>query len=207
MKGDSAATSHYLRPQDKECLTDITNYSGPSVMLPDADKISPSHQGTLNIHDDLSSAAKVGTILPQLKSSSLLSLGQLCDDGCEVLLRKKNLYALKNKQIILKGYRNNTDGLWDIPVAKHSIQSANLSKPPLYSALHLTSATTELTPKDTIKDHNINDSSLRLVHANPKDTLQQDIKNSQLAKINPSINVILRKKQPTFSMGLLIWAI
>ena len=104
MKGDSAATSHYVRPEDKECLTSITKYSGPSVMLPDADKIAPSHQGVLSIHKDLSQAAKVGTVLPQLKSSSLLSLGQLCDDGCNVLLNKKKLYPLKEKQIILQGF-------------------------------------------------------------------------------------------------------
>ena len=76
MKGDSGATNHYIRTQDKAILKNIVNYSGPSVLLPDADKISPSHQGALNIHQDLTNAACVGTILPNLKSSSLLSLGQ-----------------------------------------------------------------------------------------------------------------------------------
>ena len=78
-------------------------------MLPDADKITPSHQGSLNLHNKLSQAAKVGTILPQLKSSSLLSLGQLCDDGCDVLLQRNKLYALKDKEIILEGFRNKID--------------------------------------------------------------------------------------------------
>jgi len=142
MKGDSAATSHYVRPEDKACLSKIKNYSGPSVTLPDADKIAPSHQGILNIHSNLSHAATVGTVLPQLKSASLLSLGQLCDDGCDVLLHKNNLYAMKDKEIILKGFRNKTDGLWDIPVAKTSLQSDHFKIPQAHAALYLSSTNT-----------------------------------------------------------------
>ena len=85
MKGDSAATNHYIRPQDQACLTDIKNYTGPSVLLPDADAIPPSHQGSLNLHKNLSLEASIGTVLPKLKSSSLLSMGQLCDDNCVVV--------------------------------------------------------------------------------------------------------------------------
>ena len=44
-------------------------------------------------------------------------MGQLCDDGCKVLLDKNYLWAFKNSKIILKGYRStNGDGLWDIPI-------------------------------------------------------------------------------------------
>ena len=75
MKGDSAATSHYVRPQDKDCLFSITKYTGPAVTLPDVDRIAPSHQGVINTHKKLSRATTVGTVLPQLQSSSLLSLG------------------------------------------------------------------------------------------------------------------------------------
>ena len=98
MKGDSGATSHYVRDQDKACLTNPTPYSGPSVLLPDADSIPPSQQGTLTLHHDLSRQAQIGTVLPQLQSSSLLSLGQLCDDGCDVILnkRKSSMVTLGN---------------------------------------------------------------------------------------------------------------
>ena len=63
-KGDSAATSHYIRPQDKACLQQIKPHVGPPVTLPDADQIKPSHQGSLNLNDKLSKEAKLGTILP-----------------------------------------------------------------------------------------------------------------------------------------------
>ena len=214
MKGDSAATSHYIRPEDKDCLSKIINYSGPSVTLPDADKIAPSHQGTLNIHSNLSHAATVGTVLPQLKSASLLSLGQLCDDGCDVLLHKNNLYALKDKEIILQGFRNKTDGLWDIPVAKTSLQSDHFKLPQSHSALYL-SSTNAVTPspiahivrKPKEKDTYIHTYAALndLIDINETNMLvdnqlRQDEKTLQVAKINPSVNVILRKKQPQLDL-------
>ena len=84
MKGDSAASGHYIRQQDAACLNSIHPYQGPSVTLPDADTINPTHQGDLPLKG-LSPPGRKGTILPDLKSASLISLGQLCDDGCKVL--------------------------------------------------------------------------------------------------------------------------
>ena len=55
-------------------------------------------------------------ILPGLHSANLISLGQLCDDGCYVLLSAESLCAIKNNKVILQGYRNPNDGLWDIPL-------------------------------------------------------------------------------------------
>ena len=57
-------------------------------------------------------------------------MGQLCDNDCEITLTKKDLLAKKNDQIILKGYRNNTDGLWDIPIPvnKSNKSSSHLPK-------------------------------------------------------------------------------
>ena len=49
-KGDSAASRNYWRPNDVECLTNMTHYTGPSVVLPDADTLAPSHQGLINLH-------------------------------------------------------------------------------------------------------------------------------------------------------------
>ena len=55
-------------------------------------------------------------MLPHLKSASLISLGQLCNDNCNIVLNKTKLFVLKNNQLLLQGYRNNQDGLWDIPL-------------------------------------------------------------------------------------------
>ena len=60
-------------------------------------------------------------ILPQLKSASLISIGQLCDDNCDVHLNKTKLVAIKNDKVILEGTGNYVDGLWDIPVHKQTV--------------------------------------------------------------------------------------
>ena len=75
-------------------------------------------------------------ILPKLLSSSLISLGQLCDDDCDILLNKKILLAMKNKKIILKGYRNPNDKLWDIPIEKDLISPINYLMIPLHPAIY-----------------------------------------------------------------------
>ena len=110
-KGDSAASHHYWREEDKKVLDNIESYSGPSVLLPNNSTIAVTSKGQLALSSTLSSRAKNAMILPGLKSASLISIGQLCDDGCNVLLNDKKLYALKNKEIIIEGDRKFSDGL------------------------------------------------------------------------------------------------
>jgi hypothetical protein len=49
-----------------------------------------------------------------MTNSSLISIGQLCDDDCVAILDKRRLQVFKNSKCILMGPRNKTDGLWDI---------------------------------------------------------------------------------------------
>ena len=120
-KADSGATSHYIRMTDADCLKNTKPYIGPAVLLPDAGSIKPSKMGQLSLSSKLSKQAQTATALPELKSSSLISLGQLCDDNCIVLLDKKNMYAIKEDEVLLQGKRNLPDGLWDIPIPKSTI--------------------------------------------------------------------------------------
>ena len=115
-KGDSGATSHYIREEDQSCLLNIQKHQGPTITLPDASTLTSTKLGTLPLPTTLSSKAKYANIVPGLKSASLISLSQLCDDGCDVLLNDKNLYAVKDKQLVLQGFRNKHDKLWDIPL-------------------------------------------------------------------------------------------
>lgn len=88
-KGDSAATSHYWRSEDITCLKHMKPITGPRVTLPDNTTLTSDQEGQLSLNSKLSSNAQRATILSNLKSSSLISLGQLCDDNCEILLNKK----------------------------------------------------------------------------------------------------------------------
>ena len=94
-------------------------------MLPDVGTIELTLQGQLFLSKKLSAQSQWPTALPKLRSSSLVSLGQLCDDNCTIVLDKTKLVAIKNDEIILRERRNNLDGLWDIPIGKTRIQSEN----------------------------------------------------------------------------------
>ena len=90
-------------------------------------------------------------ILPKLRSSSLISMGQLCDDGFEVVLTQNDLTVVKGNKIILRGKRNPTDGLWDIPIEKTTITSDNVVLPTTYLALYLKPGNgNKITPRQKI---------------------------------------------------------
>ena len=94
-KGDSGATKHYWRPKDKDVLNDLELFQGAKVTLPNNVSIQSTEKGNIPFSAKLSASAKDASILPGLESSSLVSLGQLCDDDCEILLNKKSLFVIK----------------------------------------------------------------------------------------------------------------
>ncbi len=125
LKGDSGATNHYLSPDAKLALNQLHRNSSIKVSLPDASILTSTHSGFLNI-PQLSPAATAAHILPGLLNNSLLSLGQLADDNCLILLSKKYLHVFKNFELILQGLRNTTDGLWDVPLPSPKIPALPL---------------------------------------------------------------------------------
>ncbi len=124
-KADSGASQHYIRATDAHILQNSCPVAGPSVYLPDMEKITATHKGFLPI-SNLTSTATQAHVFPALKSASLLSLGQLCDDDCTILLNKYSLHVFKNLQRILFGVRNRQDGLWNISLPPPTRQFANV---------------------------------------------------------------------------------
>ena len=98
-KGDSAASKNYWREEDIKILSNVQPYSGQSVILPDGDLLAPSQKGLLPLSNEFSNEAKEATVLKALKSSSLVSLGQICDDNCTIILDKEKLVALKSPNV------------------------------------------------------------------------------------------------------------
>ena len=136
-----------------------------NAMLPNASKRSPSVQVKLPLSNKLSHKAKNAIVLPELKSSPLTSLWQLCDCDCQVQLDKKQLKVYKCNQVVLKGTRNLSDGLWDMPM------QSNYALPPSYPSMH-----SPLSKKKT---------NLSSLH--DKSKVKKKKKNNKL-------NAILRKK-------------
>ena len=210
-KGDSAASSHYWRQEDAQCLEKIQNFAGPSVLLPNRETITANQKGQLPLSSALSTRAQTAMILPQLKSASLISIGQLCDDECDVLLNKQHLIAIKDKKVILTGVRNPYDKLWDIPVQKHTIASQNFCMPNIHPAIY------QKRQKETAVDNNplprckpkkenllqeINQCNELIDHIILDNFLQKERKKTDatycktnLTPENPSLAVIINKKR------------
>jgi hypothetical protein len=66
---------------------------------------------------ELSTQAKVEHIFDGLQSGSLISISQLYDDYCVALFTKYDVKIYKDRQIIIVRERNDTNGLWNIPLA------------------------------------------------------------------------------------------
>ena len=89
LEGDSGATNHYVAPEVIDILKNPTTNSSIQVSLPDDTRLSSTHTGSLPI-DNISATAATAHVLPNL-TTSLLTLGQLADDGCIILLDKHHL--------------------------------------------------------------------------------------------------------------------
>ena len=211
-KGDSAASNHYWREEDKKVLDNIEDFAGPKVVLPNNSTIGVTKIAQLPFSTDLSDRAKNAMILPGLKSASLVSIGQLCDDGVNVVFNKTKLVAIKNNKIILQGTRNLSDGLWDIPIHKKHITSDNYPPPNIHPGIY--SAKPPPVQKGTISSKNIPKTQevlrppnyLRKLDHLIQDNidyididkqLKQDNKTVkiQIRPDNPSMAVIINKKQ------------
>ena len=210
-KGDSGATHHYWRSQDTSCIRNETDIIGPAVRLPNNTTIQVTRQGQLPLAPALSNRAKKVMILPSLKSSSLISLGQLCDDDCHIILDKTHLTAVKNDNIILQGVRNPTDGLWDIPVHKTKMTSHNFQLPHTNAGMYKSAKKLITSPvkQEKIKaparhkihpdfqslnyliDHNICDDQISRQISNDK----KSFRSVSISPRTNSLNVIIHKKK------------
>ena len=100
-------------------IGNIVNAPGPMVIILDAGILQANKHGSLPLPSILSIESTINTIVPVLKSSSLFSLGQVCDDVCNVALNKQKIYAIRDKELVIEGERNHRYGLWVIIIPAH----------------------------------------------------------------------------------------
>ena len=101
-KADSGASNHFWREQDIGVLHNLGHEHGPSVKLPDAKTINDTKVGYIPLSANLSQRAQKARVLKDLKSSSLISIGQLVNDGCTTVVNDATLTVSKDNKIIIK---------------------------------------------------------------------------------------------------------
>jgi hypothetical protein len=123
---DSGFTGHFLL-SNAPCLNKTLTTNHLTVILPNGQTMKSTHTVTLDI-PQLSKAAKASHIFPAMENNSLLSVGQLCDEGYFVLFSSDEVKILDEKQKnIMKGNRDCATGLWWINLY-HKKTNCNISQ-------------------------------------------------------------------------------
>jgi hypothetical protein len=84
------------------------------VRLPNGATMESYHTAELDI-PELNAAASKAHVFPGMANHSLLSVGQLCDEGCIVTFKNASVTVCNSqKSQILSGPRDLDTGLWRI---------------------------------------------------------------------------------------------
>ena len=88
--------------------------------LPKGSHMSITHTRQLNI-PTLPPAACVQNSFPEMKTTGLLSIDQLCDHGCSATFSQHHL-VIKNKRAttILVGHQNSSNSMWMVQLDKQA---------------------------------------------------------------------------------------
>jgi hypothetical protein len=110
---DSGCTGHFLLV-NAPCLNKVKSQTPLTVRLPNGATIESSHTAELDI-PKLNAAASKAHFFPGMDNHSLLSVGQLCDEGYIVTFKHASVTVCNSqKSQILKGPRDLDTGLWRI---------------------------------------------------------------------------------------------
>ena len=71
------------------------------ITIPDSGTLQANIHGSLPLSIIPSSEATIVTIVPGLKSFSLLSLGQLYDNFCNVFINNQKMCEIKDKEVVI----------------------------------------------------------------------------------------------------------
>jgi hypothetical protein len=112
---DTGASGHYICPQDSH-NTNNTTQTTITVGLPNGDTLQSNDTGCELDIPQLPQEARQAHLLPGLTHSSLVSIGKLCDEGCEATFDKNKVVVSKDKTTVLTGTRDTRTGLWRFPM-------------------------------------------------------------------------------------------
>jgi hypothetical protein len=104
---DSGSFGHYLNPGDAKYLTRVEEDNSVTVSMPNDMTMTSSLSGDL-ILNTIPMEARKAHVFNEISSWSLLSLGVLCDAGCEATLSKDKLIVKMFDEVVLNGYRDHT---------------------------------------------------------------------------------------------------
>jgi hypothetical protein len=113
---------------DSGCTINILSAAAPcsdkqaahvplNVNMPNGTTVQSSHTCNLLL-TDLSPQSRQAHILPGLVHKSLISVGQLCDNGCSFTFTQDKVTVSKDKKCVMYGSRDPKSRLWRVDLKK-----------------------------------------------------------------------------------------
>jgi hypothetical protein len=110
---DYGCTGHFLLV-NAPCLNKVKSQTPLTVRLPNGATMESSHTAELDI-PELNAAASKAHVFPGMANHSLLSVGQLCNEGYIVTFKNASVTICDPQEFqILSGPRDLDNGLWYI---------------------------------------------------------------------------------------------
>jgi hypothetical protein len=120
---DTGSTAHFF--QDLPVQNRRISSSPIAIRNPNGSAVHSTHEGEIHI-PGLPASARTVHLAPDLKSHSLLSIGQLCDAGCVVSFASETVTVRHDEDnIILQGERTPATNFWHVPIPDAPIATAN----------------------------------------------------------------------------------
>ena len=91
--------------------------NGPTVLSASGDVMTSHVRGILPLSPLLSDTAQSAFVLDELRTGTLVSLAQLCDDDCIAIFSKFDVKIVKKDTVVIILGRRTPNGLWSIPIA------------------------------------------------------------------------------------------
>ena len=115
---DMGATGHYLDTTAEQYCTNTQHTNArPSIRVANSKNIDTTKRVLVPLAKELLTKAKVRHIFDSLQSGSLITIGQLCNNDCVALFTKYDVKIYKDGLVIIVGEHNETNSLWNIPLA------------------------------------------------------------------------------------------
>jgi hypothetical protein len=111
---DTGSTAHF-GTIDAPVINKRLSLNPISIRTPNGTIMTLTHEADLDL-PMLPPAARHIHIVPELASSSLISMGQLCDAGCSVAFTATDVNVSVNDTVVLTGHRTPNTLLWHFPL-------------------------------------------------------------------------------------------
>jgi hypothetical protein len=125
---DTGSTCDFLRSDTFASDPSISDTPNITISLPNGTQIQSVSRTQLQI-PIIPQSARTAYLFPQIRTNSLLSVGQLCDAGCTTTFDNNTVKIWFGTELLLEDTRNHDTKLWTVPIQVTTASDHNAPDP------------------------------------------------------------------------------